>query len=87
MSQTIIFVSELTHYFNADEFNELGYQRAIAQSETIVFPKKDTNQVVNKFISKTNIELFDFAWLDTSTIDIFYLGKFLQNYKVEYVDK
>ena len=83
MSRTSIYVSEMTHFFNPDEFKELGYQRSIALSETLVYPTFDKSQILYKFISQTTVELFDFSWIDTSSIQMLNFGKTLLNYKIE----
>ena len=87
MANSLIYFSELTHYFNADEYEEIGYQRAITGSVTFVNPSLDLFQKVTKFVSQTIVELYDFAWLDTSVINIFNLGKTFFNYKIRDQEK
>ena len=42
---------------------------------------------MTKFVSQTIVELYDFAWLDTSVINIFNLGKTFFNYKIRDQEK
>lgn len=80
-------MSELTHYFNADEYNELGYQKAVSLTQSIVYPKMDAFTQLTKYITLTSVDFFDFGWLDTSAISIIDLGRKFTNYKVDETQK
>ena len=51
MAETVIYLSELTHYFNADEYEEFGYQKAITVSQTLIYPTFQRMQIVLKYVS------------------------------------
>ena len=78
-----IYTTDLTHHFNADEYREHGFQTAISPTERGYTISKKSNKVLNKFISKTEVNYFDCFWLDTSAISLMDFSTKFTNYQVE----
>ena len=65
---SVIVTTEISRYFNAEDFTKNGFQSPVTLSEITTYPKQNLTVEVLNYISKTSIEFFNFMWLDTSAI-------------------
>ena len=83
LPSTIIYVAEITRYFNAEEYSKNGYQSATTLSENMIFPIRGTKTLISKDIAQSRISFFPFKWLDTSAISFVDFGTHFNNYRVQ----
>ena len=75
--------SDITRFFNADFYNENGYQSAVSTSSQIEIFPKEGHQNIYKQISKTTVGYYNFHFLDTSAISLVDFSTEFTNYSVE----
>ena len=54
----LLYVSEISRFFNAEDYDTNGYMDAISLSETVIFFKDNLAQNHNKGIAKNEIAFF-----------------------------
>lgn len=83
----MIIASEITFYFDPEEYLKDGYQKAIIVETDNQVLNSLLSTGVNKAISRTDIEFYSFQWLDTSAINALNFGKNLISWNVESKNK
>ena len=62
--------SDLTRYFNADDYNENGFLKSVQTSQQFDVFQKNMQTTMYKSISQTKINYYNFYFLDTSAISL-----------------
>ena len=80
---SILLTSEITFYFDPEEYLNVGYQKAIVKETEFQLLNSLVCTHISSAISKTAIEFFSFKWLDTSSISALKFSKELVSWNVE----
>ena len=79
----LVYISDITRNFNAEEYSEVGYQKAISPNDDGFEINKKGTLLIQKQISKNTVNYYSNDWLDTSAISLIDFGKTFENYQVE----
>ena len=77
-----LYTAETSRYFNAQDFDEKGYQEYSTMTSMNNLLRNDEMMFVNKYVSKAHVNYYPFKWIDTSNIALFNFGYEIDNYRV-----
>ena len=79
----LVYTSDITRNFNAEEFREVGYQKAISPNDDGFEINPLGSQHIQKQISKNKINYYSNFWIDSSAISLVDFGHTFENFQVE----
>lgn len=82
MESTYVILSSNSRYFDAKDFSKQGFQSPFAEGYEMILLKSDVLVQKTYLIEQTEINFYDFMWLDTSAISVIEFGQKLFNYRV-----
>ena len=77
------YTTDVSRNFNADEYRKNGFQTPVSATDDGFAMNRDGTMIYQKLLSKTDVNYFNFSWLDTSSISMFDFGESFENYQVE----
>ena len=78
-----LYTAETSRYFNAETFEDLGYQYVSTITNDFRHLIPDTKIVMIKEVAETHIQFYPFRMIDTESISFANFGKEFVNYHVE----
>ena len=78
-----MYTSDIIRNFNAEEYRDSGYIKAISPTDDGIIVKRVGSQDILKQISKVEVNYFSNDWIDTSAISMIDFGDVFELYQVE----
>ena len=69
-----MYTSDIVRNFNAEEYRDSGYIKAISPTDDGIIVKRVGSQDILKQISKVEVNYFSNDWIDTSAISMIDFG-------------
>ena len=83
LDRTFVEIKEISRFFNVDDYKEKGYEGFITLNEDRIIMEDGYSVEIGNQIGQKTTQLYDFAWLDISSIYLFDFGTEFTNYRVE----
>ena len=77
---TLVISTEITRYFNPEDYIKQGHQNPISISRDTTFLHNGFKVNLSKSISENTVNFYPFPWIDTSGFTLFDLGESFKNY-------